>query len=96
MKAVGARNSDILFVFIFESGLLGMIGGIIGVILGYGIASAGGAAAAGAGYSALQPAFPPTLIIGCIFFAFMVGAGAGVMPAWRASRLKPVEALRYE
>ncbi|MBN2142722.1 ABC transporter permease [Candidatus Woesearchaeota archaeon] len=96
MKSVGARNSDIMFIFIFESGLLGMIGGIIGVILGYIAASIGGAAAAAAGFSSLQPAFPPSLIIMCILFAFCVGAGAGIMPAWRAAQLKPVDSLRYE
>jgi putative ABC transport system permease protein len=96
MKAVGARNNDILFIFIFESGLLGITGGAIGVILGYIVATTGGAIAAGAGYALLKPIFPWTLSAGCILFAFLVGAGAGVMPAFRASRLKPVEALRYE
>ncbi|MBN2459043.1 ABC transporter permease [Candidatus Woesearchaeota archaeon] len=96
MKSVGARNSDILIIFIFESGLLGMIGGIIGVILGFLAASTGGSIAAAAGYSLLKPIFPWTLIFGCIFFAFMVGAGSGVMPAIRASKLKPVDSLRYE
>jgi putative ABC transport system permease protein len=96
MKAVGARNSDILFVFIFESGLLGMMGGILGVILGYIVASTGGGIAAASGYALLHPIFPWYLVVSCIMFAFLIGAGAGVLPAVRASRLKPVEALRYE
>jgi putative ABC transport system permease protein len=96
MKAVGARNSDILLIFIFESGLLGMLGGIIGVLLGYVAASIGGSIAAGAGYALLKPIFPWTLILGCILFAFLVGAGSGVLPAIRASKLKPVDSLRYE
>ncbi|HJX05359.1 MAG TPA: ABC transporter permease [Candidatus Nanoarchaeia archaeon] len=96
MKAVGARNSDILIIFIFESGLLGVLGGIIGVGLGYLAATTGGSIAAAAGYSMLKPIFPLTLIIGCIFFAFLVGAGSGVLPAIRASKLHPVDSLRYE
>ncbi|KYK26628.1 hypothetical protein AYK26_07330 [Euryarchaeota archaeon SM23-78] len=96
MKAVGARNENILFIFMFESGVLGLVGGIIGVLLGYVVASIGGMVAAQAGYSLLQPAFPWYLIIGCILFAFVVGAGSGLLPAVRASKQKPVDALRYE
>ncbi|MBN1792586.1 ABC transporter permease [Candidatus Woesearchaeota archaeon] len=96
MKSVGARNNDIMFIFIFEAGLLGMMGGVIGVILGWFAATMGGVAAANAGFSSLQPVFPPALIIGCILFAFCVGAGAGIMPAWRAAKLRPVDSLRYE
>ncbi|MBW2990635.1 ABC transporter permease [Candidatus Woesearchaeota archaeon] len=96
MKAVGARNANILVVFVFESGFLGMMGGIIGVLLGYVVASIGGIVAAQAGYSMLQPAFPWYLILGCILFSFLVGAGSGLFPAIRASKQKPVDALRYE
>jgi len=96
MKAIGAKNNDILFIFVFESGVLGMIGGILGVILGYIIAKIGGLIAAANGYAILQPAFPLWLIIGCIIFAFMIGAGSGLLPAKQASSLKPVDALRYE
>ena len=96
MKAIGARNSDILIIFVFESGFLGMMGGIIGVLIGFGIASAGGAIAAAAGFSALSPVFPLWLTIGCILFSFGVGAVSGILPAVQASRLKPVDALRYE
>jgi putative ABC transport system permease protein len=96
MKAVGARNSDILIIFIFESGLLGMIGGVVGVLLGFIAASIGGGFAAAAGYALLKPIFPWTLIAGCILFALVVGAGSGVLPAIRASKLKPVDSLRYE
>jgi len=96
MKAIGAKNSDILFVFIFESGFLGAVGGIIGVLLGWCIASLGGFIAKVSGYPILQPVFPWYLTAGCILFAFFAGAIAGVLPAIQASKLKPVEALRYE
>ncbi|MBU0758052.1 MAG: ABC transporter permease [Nanoarchaeota archaeon] len=96
MKAIGARNSDIMFIFLIESGMLGLVGGILGVVVGYLVASAGGAIAAGAGYSLLQPRFPEVLIAGCILFASMVGSVAGILPAVQASKLSPVEALRTE
>ena len=96
MKAVGAKNEDILFIFMFESGFLGLVGGIAGVILGYVVASAGGAAAAANGFALLKPVFPISLIVGCLLFSFIVGVTAGYLPARRASRLKPVDALRYE
>lgn len=96
MKAIGARNSDILFIFIFEAGLIGLIGGVIGVALGWVIASLGGAFAKAAGFGALQPIFPWYLILSCIIFALMVGAISGILPARQAAKLRPVDALRYE
>lgn len=95
-KAIGARNSDIFFVFVFEAGVLGLLGGLIGVGLGYLIASAGGAAAAASGFALLQPAFPWWLTAGCLTFSFLVGAISGFSPALQAARQKPVDALRYE
>ncbi len=96
MKSIGSSNLNIMFVFIVEAGLQGLAGGIIGIILGYLIAKMGGAIAAAAGYSMLQPYFPPWLIIFCLAFSYLVGAGSGFFPAWQASKLKPVDALRYE
>ena len=96
MKAVGARNSNIMLIFVVESGMLGTVGGITGVILGYLIARAGGYAVASAGYGFLTPVFPWYLTFGCLLFAFFVGAISGLLPAYQASQLKPVDALRYE
>lgn len=96
MKSIGAKNKFILLVFLIESGLLGLIGGIIGILCGYGIAKLGGAIAVDYGLSLLKPAFPIWLIIGCLLFALLVGACSGLLPAIRASKLNPVDALRYE
>jgi putative ABC transport system permease protein len=96
MKAIGAKNNEILFIFVFESGLLGFIGGCFGILVGYLIAKGGGIAAANAGFSSLQPIFPWYLITGCLFFSFSVGCIAGILPSIQASKLKPVDALRYE
>jgi putative ABC transport system permease protein len=96
MKAIGARNSYILLIFFIESGVLGLLGGILGVLLGYGIATAGGGIAAGAGYAMLKPYFPTWLTAGCLVFSFLIGALSGFFPAYQASKQKPVDALRYE
>jgi putative ABC transport system permease protein len=89
MKAIGARNEDIRSIFLFESGLLG-------ILFGYLISSFGGEIAKATGYALLRPIFPWYLTAGCILFAFFIGAIAGVMPAIQASNQKPVDALRYE
>jgi len=97
MKAIGARNSDVLSLFLIESGLLGIAGGVIGIILGAGISKSveiGANAAFGPG--TITAVFPIWLIVGALVFSFVVGALSGVLPARRASKLRPVEALRYE
>ncbi len=96
MKSIGAKNIFILFIFMVESGVLGLIGGIIGVGFGSLIAKGGGLIAASQGLAMLKPAFPAWLIVGCLAFSFIVGSLSGLMPARQASKLKPVDALRYE
>jgi len=97
MKAVGAKNSDVLFIFLFESGFLGLIGGIIGVVLGF-LISKGieFIAVTQLDTTLLKAAVPAYLVLGCLAFAFLIGAISGTFPAFRASKLKPVDALRYE
>lgn len=96
MKALGAKNSSILLIYVVEAGFVGALGGIIGVFLGFLISSGAGLIAAQFGFSFLKPAFPLWLSVGSVLFAFTVGAVSGVLPAIRASKLKPVDALRYE
>lgn len=96
LKSIGARNSEIFGIFLFESSFLGFISGVIGVGIGYLIAYTGGQILASLGWGFLSPAFPIELFIGCIFFAVITGAVSGVIPAIRASRINVVDALRYE
>ena len=96
LKAIGAKNNNILMIFLVESGIVGLFGGILGISLGWGISTIGGRIAADAGYQMLQPIFPVELIIGCLVFALLVGIISGLMPARQASKLLPVDALRYE
>ncbi len=95
MKAVGAKNKDILYIFVIESGLLGLIGGIIGAIMGMSLAfsvSIIANSAFGSEILSVQLSYP--LILGSIAFAFGIGLFSGLMPAFQASKLKPVDALR--
>jgi len=97
MKAIGARNSEITWIFLIESGYLGLSGAIIGVILGY-IFSKGieFAIINLYGLELLQAAAPWWLICGCLVFGFLIGAVSGTFPALQASKTNVVDALRYE
>lgn len=97
MKAIGAKNSDVLLIFIIESGLLGLVGGIIGVIFGFGIAQfIEFVGTKQLGLAILQVSTPLYLFVGSLAFAFLIGAVSGALPAWQASKTNPVEALRHE
>ena len=78
------------------SGLLSLIGGIFAVILGTIISIFAGTLVESAGFGFLQPALPIGLYAGCLFFSLFIGIVSGIMPAYRASKMKPVDALRYE
>ena len=95
MKAIGARNSSIFTIFFFESGFLGMVGGVIGIILGIMIAE--GLSFIGRivlGSELIQATISPQLIIGALLFSFCLGTFFGVLPALQASKMQPVDALR--
>jgi putative ABC transport system permease protein len=95
MKSIGARNSDVLKMFLIESGMLGLVGGMIGLLLGIGfgllVQTIGRIAF---GTNLIQASFTLELIIGSLLFSFIIGAIAGLVPAIRASRMDPVDALR--
>ncbi|MDP3987132.1 MAG: ABC transporter permease [Nanoarchaeota archaeon] len=96
MKSIGARNSEIFKIFLFESTFLGLVAGILGVILGAIITSIAGKIIDGLGWGFLQPHYSVGLFLGCIAFAAITGAISGVIPAINATRINPVDALRYE
>lgn len=96
MKAIGAKNSDIIILFLLEAGALGLLGGIIGTAFGIILSKTVEFAADKLGYSILKISLSWSLMLFSIMFSFVVGSAAGVFPALRAARLKPVEALRYE
>jgi putative ABC transport system permease protein len=96
IKSIGAKNSEIFKIFLFESAFLGFVAGSLGVLIGWILVSIAGAALDSAGLGFLTPIYPWTLILGCIFFATLTGAISGAIPAYQASKIKPVDALRYE
>lgn len=96
IKAIGAKNSEIFKLFLFESGFLGFVSGVIGVLIGYGITEFAGNLLLNLGYGFLQPYYSFWLFAGCILFATITGAISGVLPAIKASKTNVVDALRYE
>jgi putative ABC transport system permease protein len=98
MKSIGAKNGDIMMIFLLNAAIVGLIGGIIGVCLGAGISSLLpmlGMRIMGMG-GELTTRITPMLLVYAILLAVGIGVAAGVVPAHRASKLKPVDALRYE
>jgi len=123
LKALGMKGRTVLLIFLAEAVIIGLIGGVIGIIAGWGLAEAfarfgfsiiggggmgvGGGGGGGAGFGggggvveggrlSITPILTPTVFVGALTFGLLVGVVFAVYPAWRASKLKPVEALRYE
>jgi len=96
MKAIGATNKHILQMFLIESLIIGLIGGVVGVILGSGLAYGISYYAQSAGLGILQAAVTPELVISGIAFAVVASVVAGILPARKAAKKNPVDALRYE
>lgn len=96
MKAIGAKNRTIITIFLIESGIFGMLGGIGGTLLGMGFAKAIEI------YFQFHPMFylkadvSLGLILFSLTFSFLVGCISGYFPSRSAAKLKPVDALRYE
>jgi putative ABC transport system permease protein len=89
-RALGARRRTILFQFLLESSVVAAVGGSIGTALGLGIAQLIALT------TPLAAAVTPSAVLLGVVFSAAVGLLFGSWPAWRAARLDPVEALRYE
>ncbi len=96
MKAVGAKNKTIILIFLIESGIFGLVGGLGGIILGLGLAKIVEIYCQAQNLFLLKASITPQLIIFGVFFSFLVGCLSGFFPARKAAKLKPVDALRYE
>jgi len=96
MKAIGARNRDILTIFLLESGIISVIGGILGILIGAigaNVISVGLESAFGVEIPAILHA---EVMLGGLAVAVIVGVLSGIYPARKAAKMSPVEAVRYE
>jgi putative ABC transport system permease protein len=108
LKALGMKSRTVLAIFISEAMIVGLMGAIFGIGLGWVLANVaarvftgGGFAVAGEqgavrGQFAINPVITPTVLLGAFGFGIAVSVIFAIYPAWRASKLKPVDALRYE
>jgi putative ABC transport system permease protein len=96
MKAIGARNKDIMLLFLLNAGFIGLAGGLIGIV--FGIILSGALPALMGDVSLLRGGTFVSIhsIILALSVSVIIGILAGIIPARQASKLKPVDALRYE
>jgi len=90
LKAVGAKSGDVLFMFLSEAMVTGVVGGAMGAAFGFLLGSVIG--------NFIDLAVKPSMSLGLfvVGFAMVTSILSGLYPAWRASNLNPVEALRHE
>lgn len=89
MKAIGAKNGDILIIFLFNAAIIGFIGGLLGVMIGYLLAAL-------LNMVGMSTVVTIEAVLVSLGVAILSGIIAGYIPAKQGSRLKPVDALRYE
>jgi putative ABC transport system permease protein len=95
LKAVGAKNSTIVLIFLMESGIIGLVGGLGGMIPGLGLAKLIQAIGQVHPMCYIEASVSAGIILFGLFFSFGVGCLSGFFPARTAAKLKPVEALKH-
>lgn len=88
-KAIGARKRAILVQFLFESAAICLIGGLMGLLLAVGVTEI-------INRTLMPASISPGIVLVALLVSTLTGVAAGVVPAYRASRLDPIDALRYE
>jgi putative ABC transport system permease protein len=102
LKALGMKSRTVLTIFLGESVIIGLIGAVVGIVLGWILANVtasvlgSGVFGGGTGEFTITPLLTPEVLVGALAFGVGVSVIFALYPAWRASKLKPVEALRYE
>ncbi|NBC82464.1 MAG: FtsX-like permease family protein [Bacteroidetes bacterium] len=101
MKSIGAKESEIKAIFILESGVVGIIGGVFGIPLGWGITQIAELVLKSGRFGEIPDdisffSFPLYLVLAALLFSLLVSMIAGFYPAQRAARIDPVEALRHD
>jgi ABC-type lipoprotein release transport system permease subunit len=94
LRALGWRRRRVLGMILRESLILGAVGGMSGILLGLGLGRL--MALVPGTFGAMEPVHTPELFVQAIVVALVAGMVGGLYPAWRATRMRPVEALRYE
>lgn len=89
LKALGTRNRNILILFLFEAGIIGLVGGVFGVILSIGVSAL-------LGSLGIPSLITIDLMLLGLGFSVIVGLVSGLVPARNAASLEPIDALRYE
>lgn len=102
MRAMGCKSKNIFQIFLLESGVYGLLGGIIGLGSGYMISLFVGPMISGSSMNALLKGAAPkagmnaSIIITALLFSLVISILSGLYPAWKAAKLTPVEAISYE
>jgi putative ABC transport system permease protein len=108
LKALGMKSRTVLAIFLSEAIIVGLLGAVFGIGLGWLLANVAANVFTGGGFAgvedpgpasggfAITPIVTPTVLLGALGFGIAVSVIFAIYPAWRASRLKPVDALRYE